>query len=243
MTQALAFLYNPHRFMAFSAWAAPLLGTLALALAAAGLWLGFTAPEDYQQGDTVRIMFIHVPAAWLGLFVYVCLGGASFLSLVFRQALADAAARAAAPIGAVFTALALATGSLWGKPMWGAWWVWDARLTSMFVLMLLYIGYMAIWAAIDEPHRAALVARVVALVGVVNVPIVKFSVDWWNSLHQPASVFRMDGPTIHGSMLWPLLVMGLAYSFLFLALHLVSIRAEIAARKIRQIHIAEIGER
>jgi heme exporter protein C len=118
MTQALAFLYNPHRFMAFSAWAAPLFGALALALAAAGLWLGFTAPEDYQQGDTVRIMFIHVPAAWLGLFVYVCLGGASFLSLVFRQALADAAARAAAPIGAVFTALALATGSLWGKPMW-----------------------------------------------------------------------------------------------------------------------------
>jgi heme exporter protein C len=121
--------------------------------------------------------------------------------------------------------------------------VWDARLTSMFVLMLLYIGYMAIWAAIEDPHRAAMVARVVALVGVINVPIVKFSVDWWNSLHQPASVFRMDGPTIHGSMLWPLLIMGLAYSFLFLALHLVSIRAEVSARKIRQIHIAEIGER
>jgi heme exporter protein C len=163
--------------------------------------------------------------------------------VIFRHPLADVAAKTAAPIGAVFCFLSLATGSLWGKPMWGAWWVWDARLTSMFVLMLLYIGYMAIWAAIEEPHRAAMIARVVALVGFINVPIVKFSVDWWNSLHQPASVFRMDGPTIHGSMLWPLLVMGLAYSFLFLALHLVSIRAEIAARKIRQIHIAEIGER
>jgi heme exporter protein C len=127
--------------------------------------------------------------------------------------------------------------------MWGAWWVWDARLTSMFVLMLLYIGYMAIWAAIEEPHRAAMVARVVALVGFINIPIVKFSVDWWNSLHQPASVFRADGPTIAGPMLWPLLVMGLAYSFLFLALHLTAMRAEIAARKIRQIQIAEIGER
>ena len=139
--------------------------------------------------------------------------------------------------------LSLATGSLWGKPMWGAWWVWDARLTSMFVLMLLYIGYMAIWAAIEEPHRAAMVARVVALVGFINIPIVKFSVDWWNSLHQPASVFRMGGPTIAAPMLWPLLVMGLAYTFLFLALHLTAMRAEIAARKIRQIHIAEIGER
>ena len=168
---------------------------------------------------------------------------ASAVAAIFRHPLADVAAKTAAPIGAVFCFLSLATGSLWGKPMWGAWWVWDARLTSMFVLMLLYIGYMAIWAAIEEPHRAAMVARVVALVGFINIPIVKFSVDWWNSLHQPASVFRADGPTIAGPMLWPLLVMGLAYSFLFLALHLTAMRAEIAARKIRQIQIAEIGER
>jgi heme exporter protein C len=179
----------------------------------------------------------------MALFVYTTMALASAIAMIFRHPLADAAAKVAAPIGAVFCFLALATGSLWGKPMWGAWWVWDARLTSMFVLMLLYIGYMAIWQAIDEPHRAAQVARIVALVGFINVPIVKFSVDWWNSLHQPASVLRMGGPTISGSMLWPLLVMGLAYTFLFVALHLVSIRAEIAARKIRQIHIAEIGER
>jgi heme exporter protein C len=201
------------------------------------------SPPDYPQGETVRIMYVHVPAAWMALFVYSVMALASAIALIFRHPLADVAAKTAAPIGAVFCFLSLATGSLWGKPMWGAWWVWDARLTSMFVLMLLYVGYMAIWAAIEEPHRAAMVARIVALVGFINVPIVKFSVDWWNSLHQPASVFRADGPTIAGPMLWPLLVMGLAYSFLFLALHLTAMRAEIAARKIRQIQIAEIGER
>ena len=132
----------------------------------------------------------------MALFVYTVMALASAVALIFRHPLADVAAKTAAPIGAVFCFLSLATGSLWGKPMWGAWWVWDARLTSMFVLMLLYIGYMAIWAAIEEPHRAAMIARIVALVGFINVPIVKFSVDWWNSLHQPASVFRMDGPTI-----------------------------------------------
>jgi heme exporter protein C len=168
---------------------------------------------------------------------------ASALAIVFRHPLADVAAKVAAPIGAVFCFLALATGSLWGKPMWGAWWVWDARLTSMFVLMLLYVGYIAIWQAIEEPGRAALIARIVALVGFVNIPIIKFSVDWWNSLHQPASVFRMGGPTIDGSMLWPLLVMGLAYTFLFLALHLVSIRSEITERKLRNLRIARSGDR
>jgi heme exporter protein C len=222
----------------------PYVWAITLLLLAVGLFGAlFTAPADYQQGETVRIMYVHVPAAWMALFVYSTMALASAIALIFRHPLADAAAKVAAPIGAVFCFLALATGSLWGKPMWGAWWVWDARLTSMFVLMLLYIGYMAIWAAIDEPHRAAMIARIVALVGFINVPIVKFSVDWWNSLHQPASVFRIGGPAIEKTILWPLLVMGLAYTFLFLALHLMSIRAEIAARKIRQIHIAEIGDR
>lgn len=240
----MQYLANPTRFLKIANWVLPYVWAITIGLFAMGLYGGLvTAPQDYQQGETVRIMYVHVPASWMALFVYTVMALASAVAVIFRHPLADVAAKTAAPIGAVFCFLSLATGSLWGKPMWGAWWVWDARLTSMFVLMLLYIGYMAIWAAIDEPHRAAMVARIVALVGVVNVPIVKFSVDWWNSLHQPASVFRMDGPTIHGSMLWPLLVMGLAYSFLFLALHLVSIRAEIAARKIRQIHIAEIGER
>lgn len=240
----MQYLANPTQFVKVANAVLPYVWVATIALFAIGLYGAlFTSPADYQQGETVRIMFVHVPAAWLALFVYMVMAAASAVAIIFRHPLADAAAKVAAPIGAVFCFLALATGSLWGKPMWGAWWVWDARLTSMFVLFLLYIGYMAIWQAIDEPHRAALVARIVALVGAINVPIVKFSVNWWNSLHQPASVFRMGGPTISGSMLWPLLVLGLAYTFLFVALHLVSIRAEIAARKIRQIHIAEIGER
>ena len=240
----MQYLANPARFLKLANAVLPTIWVITGLLFAAGLYGAvFTSPADYQQGETVRIMYVHVPAAWMALFVYSVMALASAIAVIFRHPLADAAAKAAAPIGAVFCFLALATGSLWGKPMWGAWWVWDARLTSMFVLMLLYLGYMAIWAAIDEPHRAAMIARIVALVGFVNVPIIKFSVDWWNSLHQPASVFRMGGPTIDKSMLWPLLVMGLAYTFLFLALHLVSIRAEIAARKIRQIHISEIGDR
>ena len=240
----MQYLANPTRFLKLANAVLPTVWAITIALFAVGLYGALlTSPADYQQGETVRIMFVHVPAAWMGLLVYSVMALASAIALIFRHPLADAAAKTAAPIGAVFCFLALATGSLWGKPMWGAWWVWDARLTSMFVLMLLYLGYMAIWAAIDEPHRAAMIARIVALVGFVNVPIVKFSVDWWNSLHQPASVFRAGGPAIDKSMLWPLLVMGLAYTFLFLALHLVSIRAEIAARKIRQIHIAEIGDR
>ncbi len=161
--------------------------------------------------------------------------------IIFRHPLADVAAKAAAPIGACFCFICLATGSLWGKPMWGTWWVWDARLTSMFVLFLLYLGYMAVWQAIDDPRRAARVAAIVAIVGFINVPIVKFSVDWWYSLHQPASVFRMDGPTIHPSLLTPLLLMGLAYTFLFLALHLKSMRTEIGLRRIRQHELAQTG--
>jgi len=236
-------LANPTRFLKIANAVLPYVWAVTAILFAAGLYGGLvTAPADYQQGETVRIMFVHVPAAWMALFVYSVMALASAVAAIFRHPLADVAAKAAAPIGAAFCFLSLATGSLWGKPMWGAWWVWDARLTSMFVLFLLYIGYMAIWQAIDEPHRAAMIARVVALVGFINIPIVKFSVDWWNSLHQPASVFRMGGPSIAASMLWPLLVMGLAYTFLFLALHLVAIRSEIAARKIRQLRIAAIGE-
>ena len=175
------------------------------------------------------------------MMVYTVMAVASIIGIVFRHPLADIAAKAAAPIGAAFCFLALATGSLWGKPMWGTWWVWDARLTSMFVLLLLYLGYIAIWQAIDDPRRASRIAAIVAIVGFINVPIVKFSVDWWYSLHQPASVFRTDGPTIHPSILTPLLVMGLAYSFLFLALHLIAIRTEIGARRIRQTELARTG--
>jgi heme exporter protein C len=231
MIPAPAFLSNPERFMAFSRWAAPLFGGLAVVLAITGLWLGFAAPEDYQQGDTVRIMFIHVPAAWMSMFVYACLGVASFLSLVFRHALADAAAQAAAPLGAAFTALALITGSLWGRPMWGAWWVWDARMTSVLVLFLFYVAYMALRAALDDEAKAARAGAILALVGVVNLPIVKFSVDWWNSLHQGASVFRADGPTVAEVFLYPLLLMALAYMSAFGSLWLVRIRGEVWRRR------------
>jgi heme exporter protein C len=235
---------NPTRFVQFANAVLPFLWAATAGLFAVGLYLAIVkAPPDYQQGETVRIMFVHVPASWLALLIYTVMALASAIAIIFRHPLADAAAKTAAPIGAMFCFLALATGSLWGKPMWGAWWVWDARLTSMFVLFLLYLGYIAVWQAIDEPNRAAMIARIVALAGFINVPIVKFSVEWWNSLHQPASVLRMGGPTIDPSMLWPLAVMGVAYLFLFIALHLVAIRSEIAARKIRQLTIAEIATR
>ncbi len=234
---------NPTRFLAIANRALPYTWAVTIILFAFGLYGALvTAPPDYQQGETVRIMFVHVPAAWLAMLVYTVMALASAVAIIFRHPLADVAAKAAAPIGAVFCFLALATGSLWGKPMWGAWWVWDARLTSMFVLFLLYVGYIAIWQAIEEPTRAAMIARIVALVGFINIPIIKFSVDWWNSLHQPASVFKMGGPSIAFSMLWPLLVMGLAYTFLFLTLHLISIKSEITARKLRNLQIARSGE-
>jgi heme exporter protein C len=231
MIPAPAFLSNPERFMVFSRWAAPLFGALALALAAAGLWLGFAAPDDYQQGSTVRIMFIHVPAAWMSLFVYGCLGIASFLALVFRHALADAAAQAAAPLGAAFTALALITGSLWGRPMWGAWWVWDARLTSVLVLFLFYVAYMALRASLDDETKAARAGAILALVGLINLPIVHYSVEWWNTLHQGSTVFAKGGPKLAAVFLWPLLLMGLAYMAAFGALWLVRIRGEVWRRR------------
>ena len=231
MIPAPAFLANPERFMAFSRWAAPLFGAIAIALATAGLWLVFTAPEDYQQGDTVRIMFIHVPAAWIAMFAYLCLGMASLLALVFRHVLADAAAAAAAPLGAAFTLLALVTGSLWGRPMWGTWWVWDARLTSVLVLFLLYLAYIALRGAIDDEAKAGRAAAILALVGLVNLPVIHWSVEWWNSLHQGASVFRKDGPAMPPVYLWPLCLMGLAYMSAFGSLWLVRIRGEVWRRR------------
>jgi heme exporter protein C len=217
--------------MALSRVLAPLLGAAAAVLLAAGLWLSFQAPPDYQQGDSVRIMFVHVPAAYIGLLAYALMGGASLVGLVWRHALADAAAKAAAPLGAGFTLLALVTGSLWGKPMWGTWWVWDARITSVTVLFLLYLGYLALHAAIEDEQKAARAAGILALVGLINLPIVKFSVDWWNTLHQPASLLRPGGPSIGGELLTPLLTMMAGYTCAFLALWLVRIRAEVWRRR------------
>lgn len=225
-------LANPDRFMRFTRPLTPMLWAVAGLLLVVGTWLSFTAPEDYQQGDTVRIMFVHVPAASLGLLAYGALGVASFFSLVFRHVLADAAARAAALPGAVFTALALVTGSLWGQPMWGTWWVWDARLTSVLVLFLFYVGYMALRSAIDDEARGTRAAAVLGLVGLINLPIVKFSVDWWNTLHQPASLLRMGGTSLDSSYLAPLLVMMAAYGALFGAVWLTAIRAEVRRRRV-----------
>ena len=231
MTWAPAFLSNPERFMAFSRWAAPMFGVIAVALGAIGLYLGFTAPEDYQQGQTVRIMFIHVPAAQLSMFAYACLGVASFLSLIFRHALADAAAQAAAPLGAAFTFLALITGALWGRPMWGTWWVWDGRLTSVLVLFLLYIAYIALRASMDDEAKAARAGAILALVGVINLPIIHYSVEWWNSLHQGSSLFAKGGPAMPAVCLVPLLLMSLAYMSAFGSLWLVRIRGEVWRRR------------
>jgi len=234
-------LANPQRFLSVTRHAPAILGGLAAILFAVGVWLSFTAPEDYQQGDTVRIMFVHVPAAWLSLMVYAVLGGASFFALVFRHVLADVAARAAAPLGAAFTALALVTGSLWGRPMWGTWWEWDARLTSVLVLFLFYLGYMALRASIDDEAKAGRAASVLALVGLINLPIVKFSVDWWNTLHQPTSVLRLDGPTMTADLLAPLLVMAGAYTTLFLALWITAIHGEIRARRAAALQLKAAG--
>ena len=211
-----------------------------MVLLVVGLYLAlFEVPADYQQGDTVRIMFVHVPSAWMALFCYSFLAVASAVALIWKHPLADLAAKASAPIGAGFTFLALVTGSLWGKPMWGTWWVWDARLTSVLILFFLYLGYMALWQAIEDGQKAAKAAAVLAIVGAVNVPIIKFSVDWWNTLHQPASVMRMDGPAIHPSMLWPLLIMALAFQVYFVALLLVRMRMELNLRRIRALQLAD----
>ncbi len=227
-------LANPTRFLSWSSRLLPIVSVLAaLTLAVGVYWSLFVAPPDYQQGDSVRIMFIHVPAAYLAMFCYVVMAAAALGTLVWRHPLADVSARAAAPIGAAFTFLALFTGSVWGKPMWGAWWVWDARLTSVLVLFIMYLGLIALWRAFDDPSRGAKVAAILILVGFINIPVIKFSVDWWNTLHQPASIVRMDGPTIDPSMLWPLLVMIAGYTLTFIALHLAAMRAEIYRRRAR----------
>ena len=226
---------NPARFMGLTATLLPWLATAAVLVLAAGLYLGFSAPPDYQQGRTVMILFIHVPAAIMTSFVYVCIAVASLFSLVNRHILADVAARTAAPLGAIFTFLALLTGSLWGKPMWGTFWAWDGRLTATLVQFFLYLGYMALWNAIEDETKAARICAVLALVGAVNIPIIKFSVDWWATLHQGESIFRAGGPTIAGVFLWPAALMMLFYVLLFACLWLVSIRTAIVERRIRSL--------
>ncbi len=237
MTESLAIskfsdLANPTRFLALAARILPWMAVTTAILFAIGLYLSFTTEGDYQQGLTVRIMYVHVPAAWLSMMCYTVMAVAAIGTLVWRHPLADVSHKAAAPLGAAFTLIALATGSLWGRPMWGTWWVWDARLTSVFVLFLMYLGLIALNRAMDDPSRAARVSAVLILVGFVNIPIIKFSVDWWNTLHQPASVIRMGGPTIDQEFLWPLLIMAIAFTMLFFTLHVMAMRNEIWRRRV-----------
>ncbi|MHB0951635.1 MAG: heme ABC transporter permease [Allorhizobium sp.] len=225
-------LANPTRFLALAGRVIPWMALLTTLLFVVGLYLSFTTEGDYQQGMTVRIMYVHVPAAWLSMMCYSVMALSAIGTLVWRHPLADVSHKSAAPLGAAFTLIALITGSLWGKPMWGTWWVWDARLTSVFVLFLMYLGLIALNRAMDDPSKAARLSAVLILVGFVNIPIIKFSVEWWNTLHQPASVMRMDGPTIDPEFLRPLLVMAIAFTLLFFTLHLAAMRNEIWRRRI-----------
>jgi len=234
-------LANPTRFLSLVDRVVPWLSALVVIVLGIGLYLSlFVAPPDYQQGETVKIMFVHVPSAWLGMFGYMLIAIAALGTLIWRHPLADVAAKTAAPIGATFTFIALVTGSLWGKPMWGTYWVWDARLTSMLILLLLYLGLIALWQAIDEPGRAGRAAAILGLVGAINIPIIKFSVDWWNTLHQPESIFRMGGPTIDPSLLTPLFVMAAGFTALFVLLHLIAMRAEILRRRVHALQQTQV---
>ena len=223
---------NPREFMRLSTVLLPVTAVAATLTIAVGLWLGFTAPPDYQQGTTVTIMFVHVPAALVAEGVYAMIAVLSLVSLVWRHPLSDVAARAAAPLGALFTALALITGSLWGKPMWGTYWVWDARLTSFLLLLFLYLGYMALWNAIEDEVRAARASAILALIGAVNLPIIVYSVEWWNTLHQGESIISGKLAPV---FLWPLLIMMAGYGFLFVTLWMIRVRTEILNRRSRTL--------
>ena len=237
---ALTDFANPSRFLKVAEQALPwLAGATALAFAA-GLYLAlFVAPDDYQQGATVRIMFIHVPSAWLAMACWALMSVAALGTLVWRHPLADVTAKAAAPLGAAFSFLCLLSGALWGRPMWGTYWVWDARLTSVLVLFLMYLGVIALWRTVEDPSRAARSAAILTLVGAINLPIIKFSVDWWNTLHQPASVIKMGRPSIYPTILIPLLVMALAFTLLFVTLHVAAMGNEILRRRIRALMLMQ----
>src|ERR1700733_676313 len=224
---AIVDLANPSRFLKIVTPAFPWLGGLTVVAFAIGITLAVLAPDDYQQGATVKIMFLHVPGAWLGMLGWGVMTVAALGTLVWRHPLADVTAKATAPIGAAFTLMCLVTGSLWGRPTWGTYWVWDARLTSVLLLFLLYLGVIAVWRTVEDPSRAARAAAILTLVGAIDLPIIKFSVDWWNTLHQGASVFRVGGSTIDSSILIPLFIMAAAFTLLFFTLHLAAMRNEI----------------
>ncbi len=236
---ALIDLANPTRFLRFVERSLPWLVAATAIVFAFGLVEAALAPDDYQQGATVKIMYLHVPAAWLAMFAWAMMSVAAIGTLVFRHPLADVAAKAAVPLGAAFTFICLITGSLWGRPMWGTYWVWDARLTSVLLLFIMYLGLLVLWRSVEDPTLAGRAAAILTLVGAVNLPIIKFSVDWWNTLHQGASVIRRDGPSIDPSILVPLLVMALAFTLLFVTLHLAVMRNEVLRRRVRSLRLLQ----
>ena len=224
---------NPKKFLSVLAWVQPLAGVIAVLSFFGGIFLVVQSPPDYQQGETVRIMYIHVPSAWMALFVYVTMAAGAFCALVWKHPVAELYAKAAAPLGAGFTLICLVTGALWGKPMWGTWWVWDARLTSVLILLFLYLGYMALCDAFDDEQKGLNAGNWLLLIGVINIPVIKFSVDWWNTLHQPASVLRLQGPAIDPSMLYPLLTMALFFKAFFIFLAALRIKTQLTQRRLK----------
>jgi heme exporter protein C len=232
--------FNPGKFGRIADKVLPFSATLSAALLAIGLYYALIAsPPDYQQGESVRIMYIHVPSAWMALGVYSLIASFAAASIIWKNPLSDMLAISAAPIGASFTLICLITGSLWGKPIWGTWWVWDARLTSVLILFFFYLGYMALYNAYDDRERAGKTAAILALVGFVNVPIVKFSVDWWNTLHQPASILRSGGIAIDKAMMTPLILMFLAFISLFITVLILRLKSEILLRKQERLNLKQ----
>ncbi len=232
----------PHFYRIAGSWL-PWLSALFVLLILSGLYGGLVlAPADYQQGDSYRIIFVHVPAAWMSLFIYMVMASCGIVILVWRMKLAELVLICAAPVGASFTFLALATGSLWGKPMWGAWWVWDARLTSELILLFLYLGIFGLYGAVEDKRVAGRAVAILTLVGVVNIPIIHYSVEWWSSLHQGPTVTKFDKPSIHWSMLTPLLLMALAFKVYFIIALFQRIRAELLHRERNSHWVRELAQ-
>ena len=235
---------SPRYFYDMSAKLVPWFAISALLVGVYGLYLGlFVAPPDYQQGESYRIIYIHVPAAWMSMFVYMVMAVSAAIGLIWQIRLADVIAASSAPIGASFTFIALVTGSLWGKPMWGTYWVWDARLTSELILLFLYFGYMALQSSIEDQRMADKASGLLAIVGVVNIPIIHYSVEWWNTLHQGATVTKLDKPSIHIDMLIPLLLMALAFKLFYIAVVLIRARNEVLYRDRNRRWVRELIEK
>ena len=243
MQNIFNFLANPSRFRLFSQKSYPYTLFMMFTFISLGIWYGiFNSPPDYQQGETVRIMYVHVPAAWMAMMVYLSMTIMSIFALVWRHPLADILYKCSAPIGASFTLIALVTGSIWGKPTWGTWWVWDARLTSVFILFLIYMGHITLVRSFEDEYKGARAGAILTLIGAFNLPIIKFSVDWWNTLHQPASVIKLDGPTIHIDMMIPLILMALGFLFFYFSFLLINVQTELNNRKLKKLFIQSFSE-